>query len=417
MMKKIGLLITLLWIGVACHHPQKNFPIQTLTSPDLNSEGPFLFNNGKDIILCWTQWDEHDRNNNVLKWTRFLPEHSQFDTIKEVSPSKGLQMHAESMAKMGIFPDGTLIAVYRKKMPGDKSRFGGLMFYSISKDNGHTWSEERRLVNDTLSTSQSFYDIALLPDGRMGLSWLDSRSQRRGKTLYFATTDTIYQFSHQKPVAFSTCECCRTDLYVDASGKIRLAYRNLIEPDEPGFDGHGKVEIRDMYYLESIDTGRTFTEPIPVSRDNWHIYGCPHTGPSMAYNGQELGIIWFTGAQNRPGLFFTKKIPHTLAFKPRISVTAQGRHPQMTSLQSDYYAVYEEYMEINEKGYYPIILNKISPDMMMNTHILGDPQSRNNHAVISPVNENKLLIVWVNSDTRHPKISWLLINPKKIFKK
>jgi len=369
-----------------------------------NYDGVYLFNNGKDIIMSWTEWHENKKEN-ILKWSRFDAEKQIFGPVNNVPPSKGLQMHGESMAKVGILPDGTLVAVYRKKMPGDKSRFGGLMFYALSSDDGKTWTEERRLVKNTASTSQSFYDIALLPDGKLGLTWLDSRSERRGKTLYFARLSDKGYFDEQKPVAFSTCECCRTDLYGDESGKIRIAYRNLIEPDEPGFDGISEVEIRDMYYTESVDTGKTFTPTVPVSRDNWHIYGCPHTGPSMAYNGQELGIIWFTAAHNQPGLFFTKKIKDSLAFLPRVPVSTEGRHPQLAAAKNNYYAVYEEYYEKDGKGYYKIVLNKITPSLHFSPLEISPPATRNDHAVIT-VWKNNLLIAWINRDTRNPKIQW-----------
>ncbi|NPA46883.1 MAG: exo-alpha-sialidase [Chlorobi bacterium] len=409
-MKKIFFWLGMIVVFQACRNASEQRQIvHNLTAADVNAEAPYLFDNGKDIILCWTQRDEHDRKNNLLKWTRFDRSTLQFDSIHTVPVSKGLQLHVESMAKVGVFPDGTLMAVYRKKMPGDKSRFGGLIFYTISRDRGLTWSEEIRLVDDTSFTSQSFYDIALLPGGRMGLSWLDSRSRRRGKTLYFAATDSAYRFSYRKPVAFSTCECCRTDLYADATGKIRLAYRNLIEPDEPGFDGHGTTEIRDMYYLESPDTGRTFTKPVPISRDNWHIYGCPHTGPSMAYNGHHLGVIWFTAAQNNPGLFFTKKMKNNLTFEPRQAVSAEGRHPQMVAANRDYYAVYEEYYEKDGKGFYGIMLNRITDDGQMHPRLISLPETRNDHPVIAVINPHKLLVVWVNTDTRNPKLQWKVI--------
>ncbi len=377
-----------------------------------NYDGVYLFNNGKDIILSWTEWHE-DKADNKMKWSRFDTESLRFDSVRDIPVSKGLQMHAESMAKAGIFPDGTLIAVYRKKLPSDRSRFGGVLYYSVSRDGGTTWGDAIRLVDDTASVSQSFFDIALLPDGRMGITWLDSRSERRGKTLYFARTDENNRFSEQKPVAFSTCECCRTDLYTDSTGKIRIAYRNLIEPDEPGFDGVSHIEIRDMYYLESADGGKTFSRPVRVSRDNWHVNGCPHTGPSMAYNGQRLGMVWFTASGNEPGLFFSFKYKNRLAFEPRRKISSEGRHPQMVASGANLYVVYEEYYEEAQKGYYRIILEKITPGGMAVKREISPPFSQNDHAVITSF-QNRLLIVWVNRDTRNPKIMWKVVD-EEIF--
>ncbi len=387
-------------------HGQTENTIFVFTDLEHNSEAPFLFNNGTNIVLNWTEWDAHNKRNNLLKYAIFDTKTRKFDSIKTVPGSKGLQMHAESMAKVGIKPDGTLFAVYRKKSKDDKTRFGGHIYYVFSKDKGNTWSKQFKLVKDTVSTSQSFYDITVLPDNNMGLIWLDSRSKKRGKTLYVAKSDSLNRFSIQKPVAFSTCECCRTELYVDERGYINIAYRNLIEPDETGFDGYGQTEIRDMYYLVSKDSLRSFSVPEPISKDNWHIYGCPHTGPSLAYNGESLGAIWFTAAHNEPGLFFTTRRQNGFLSRQKISV--EGRHPQMTAAKGNFYRVYEEYYEQNGKGYYKIVLNTLTKDGKITIKEISKPETNNNHAVITAF-DNTLLIAWVNTDTRHPKIMYKLI--------
>jgi len=422
-MKKISILFLIL-IGLqSCQNDKKENLKQAsnplidstlvMTKPSKNSEAPFLFNSGQQIILNWTERDENDKKKNLLKFAYFNPQKLKFDSIITVPASKGLQMHAESMAKVGVKEDGTLLAVYRKKPANDRSRFGGHMYYVISKDNGKNWSNEHKLVLDTTSTSQSFYDLALLPNKNFGMTWLDSRSKRRGKTLYFAQTDSANIFSFQKPIAFSTCECCRTELYVDKRGIIHAAYRNLIEPDEPGFDGYGTTEIRDMYYVQSKDTAKTFTQAIPISKDNWHIYGCPHTGPSLAYNGKKLGAIWFTGAHNQSGLYFTTKTD-SLAFEPRKPISREGYHPQMIALNGQYFAVYEEYYEKNGKGFYRIILDVIQPNGSHKMYEISNTETNNNHPVITPIDSNKILVSWVNTDTRHPKIVYKTIDTRKL---
>ena len=419
-MKKYSLVLWILLLIQACQNNEIKEPksdqfntmldsITILSDTQKKSEAPFLFNNGQQIILNWTERDAHDKKKNKLKFSFFKPQDLTFDSIITVPVAQGLQMHAESMAKIGVKKDGTLLAVYRKKSKNDRSRFGGLMYYTISTDKGKTWSNAHRLVTDTTATSQSFYDIALLPNQNLGLTWLDSRSKRRGKTLYFGQTDTTNLFTIQKPIAFSTCECCRTELYVDDNGTIHAAYRNLIEPDEEGFDGYGTTEIRDMYYVQSVDTAQNFTKPIPISKDNWHIFGCPHTGPSLAYNGQKLGAIWFTGAHNQSGLYFTTKTD-SLAFKPRKPISSEGYHPQMIALGGKFYAVYEEYYEQNGKGYYRIILDIINADGNHKIYEISNPLTHNNHPVITPIDADKILVVWVNTDTRHPKIVYQSID-------
>ncbi len=387
--------------------------IQRLTDSKVNSEGVFLFNSGNEILINWTEWYK-EREQNILKFAFFDDETQQFSEPITVSPSKGLQMHAESMAKVGITAKGIIYAVFRVKSKSNRSMFGGTMYYTISSDKGKTWSDKVKLTADPNSTSQSFFDIAMLPDGEIGITWLDSRmpihKDRNGKTLYFAKTNIDKGFQNEIPIAGSTCECCRTEIYIDQDKRIHVAYRNIIEKEEEVLNTNfvvSDVEIRDMYYVLSNDNGKTFSKSIPISKDNWHINGCPHTGPSLALKGSELGAIWFTAADNDPGIFFSSKTNGQ--FSERELLSAEGRHPQMIGLNEKYYIVYEMYYEAENKGYTKIILEEIESLKNKNISEISTPNTNNNHAVITQINKSKVLLAWINTDTRNPKVIYKII--------
>ncbi len=384
----------------------------TLTDTNKQSEGTYFFKNQKNILVNWTETHK-EPNSNELKFTYWNDNKQKFDTEIVVPTAKGLQLHAESMAKIGETNSGTLYAFYRRKSKDRTSRFGGNMYYSTSSDKGKTWSTEKKLVNDPNSTSQSFFDIEILADGELGIIWLDSRKpidkNHKGKTLYFAKTDSkTTSILSEKPIAGSTCECCRTDIFKDKKGTIHIAYRNIIDKEEPGFSGEDETEIRDMYYTKSTDNGVSFTKPIPLSKDNWHFYGCPHTGPSLAESNGVLGAVWYTGAPENSGVFFIKKSKDT--FKGKTLLTKTGYHPQMTANKKVYYAVYEEYYEKDNKGYNKIELNFIGNQTKPSVEI-SEALSQNNHPVITTINDDTLLIAWVNTDTRNPKIIYTLYKP------
>jgi hypothetical protein len=416
---KILLFISAFVLMLSCNEQKENkttttgnketTKVEKLSDFKVKSEAPFLFKNNKQIILTWTQWDKN-KTNNELKFSFFNPKTKKFNKIQTVFPAKGLQMHVESMAKIGSNKQGVLYAVYRRKAKNTKSQFGGYLYYTISKDMGETWSEEQKLVKDTSSTSQSFFDLALLSDGELGLIWLDSRKpiakKERGKTIYFAKTTEDKGFTSEKAIIGSTCECCRTELYIDANKTIHVAYRNLIEKGEFEFDGNGDTEIRDMYYSTSTDNGKTFSEPIAISEDNWHINGCPHTGPSLAKNKAKLAAVWFTNANDFAGIFYTEKAKD--GFNTRKLISNKGKHPQMIALNNTFYIVYEEYYEKEEKGYTKIVFEKINNKNNIKTEI-SKTLSNNNHAVLTNI-DNQALVVWVNADTRNPKIVYKLLH-------
>lgn len=381
----------------------KKDSIYRLTNPKVNSEGAFLFKTDTKTVLSWTEWSK-SKNNNLLKFAFFDVKSNKFQSEITVPTSKGLQMHAESMAKVGLTKKGYIYAIYRRKAKNRKSRFGGSIYYSISKDKGITWSKEQPLVTDKTSTSQSFFDIVLLSDDELGIIWLDSRKpidkNHKGKTVYFAKTKLDTGFTEEKPIAGSTCECCRTEIYVDDQNTIHIAYRNLIDANEKYFDGIGKIEIRDMYYLNSRDNGKTFSQSKHISQDNWHLNGCPHTGPSLTSNGTNLVAVWYTGKEKEEGIYYALK---SNTFSPKQLVTKVGQHPQMVSTFDNNYIVFEEYYEKLEKGYTKIVLKGTKNALLSNEFEISKKRTNNNHAVITAM-QNSLLIAWVNKDTKNPKI-------------
>ena len=382
-----------------------------LTNSKINSEGTYLFNSQEDILINWTTWSK-DKSKNQLQFAFFDKKTNQFKKPITIPQATGLQLHVESMAKVGITKKGFLYAVYRRKNPKSKSRFGGFVYYCISKDNGQTWSDERKLVSDKTSKSQAFFDIALLPNGEIGATWLDSRKpidkNHIGKTVYFASTNLDNGFVNSKPIAGSTCECCRTNIFVDTQNNIYVAYRNLTDKTEPNFDDIGEVEIRDMYYTFSNDMGENFSKPEPISQDNWHINGCPHTGPSLANKGNQLSAVWFTGKKNEEGIYYAFKEGEK--FNTKTLLSNQGHHPQMIALFGKNYVVYEEYYEIDEKGYTKIVLEEIGNLLTKKKIEVSKPKTNNNHAVLTAIDNQHLVIAWVNDDTRNPKIMCKIVS-------
>ncbi len=392
----------------------KNDQVFSLSDSKENTEGVYMFTNKEKTIACWTEWHK-DSAKNILNFAYFNTQTNRFDKAISVKESLGLQMHAESMAKIGITKKGALYAVYRRKSKNSKSRFGGKLYYSISENKGKTWSAEKHLVSNENSASQSFFDIAILSDGELGIIWLDSRKpihkNRSGKTLFFAKTKNNVGFVSEKPIAGSTCECCRTELFVDKLGNIHVAYRNKIEKGEYFYNdsfGQSQIETRDMFYTMSSDNGKSFSPTIPVSLDNWYIQGCPHTGPSLASSSDgNLGAAWFTGA-NEAGMFFTKKNKND--FNDKLLIDKDGKHPQMIAVNNKYYITYEVYYEKEGKGYSKINLKTIENNKIISSSEISKPLTDNNHPVLIKIDNKKILIAWVNTDVRTPKICYRLLN-------
>jgi len=381
-----------------------------LTNKEVNSEGVFLFTSENEQLISWT---EHGKNKKetTLKFAFFNQKTNVFEQAITVPPAKGLQLHSESMAKVGITKKGVLYATFRVKSRNSKSMYSGTVYYTTSTDKGFTWSEKQQLVTDTASTSQSFFDIAQLTDGELGISWLDNRKlhkDRQGQTLYFAKTGTSNTFQEEMALEGSVCQCCRTDIEIGDNGTVQIAFRNLISPTEIGFPSiltDIKTEVRDMYVVASNDNGETFSKSTSIYADNWQVNGCPHTGPSLATNTHGSGAVWFTDAEKKSGIFFKTDASDT---KQLVSKT--GSHPQMVAVNDNYYIVFEEYYEIENKGYTKIVMQTWNTTSLLKTTEISTPKTTNDHAVIKTINDNKLLISWVNTDTRNAVVQYVVFD-------
>ena len=54
--------------------------------------------------------------------------------------------------------------------------------------------------------------------------------------------------------------------------------------------------------MSSTDNGVTFSKPVILSKDNWQINGCPHSGPTSTASASGNLIAWFSGTTDAPGI-------------------------------------------------------------------------------------------------------------------
>jgi hypothetical protein len=81
----------------------------------------------------------------------------------------------------------------------------------------------------------------------------------------------------------------------------------------------------------------------------------------------------------------------------------------MIGLNGKYYVVYEAYYEVEDKGYTKIIMEEMESLKSKSTNEISAPETNNNHAVITSINESTILLAWVNTNTRNPKIMYKMI--------
>lgn len=331
---------------------------------------------------------ETKEKESVLCYAVFNSNEKKFQTTIEIQSSKGVELHGENAPKIIFKPNNEIIAVWGIDNASKKKKYGGLVKYSQSFDDGKSWTIAKPLVNDTASIDQRYFDIDLLPNGEVAIIWLDNRTktQEEGSTLYYAETKGTTGFQNEKPIAESTCQCCRTDLFVSKKGTINAAFRDIINE-----------EIRDMVLTCSPDNGKTFSEPKRISPDNWKINGCPHTGPTMTENENGLHFAWYTSGGGS-GVFYSNSADYGKTFSPRKIVCDQpsAKHPQITTLDNkEILIVWDETITEGDNLTVQIGLqHRKKNGEIISTKYISPKNRSSNFPVIKAINDNQFLVAW-----------------------
>lgn len=353
------------------------------------------------------------KGNALLSWVRSINDSTSvfcyavstdgktFSVPVAIPTSTNIHPHAENLPKIIVKPSGELIALWGAANPNPKNKYSGLVFYSQSFDEGKTWSTAKQLTTDTASFDQRYYDVALLPDGEAGIIWLDNRkaTTKDGSGLYFARTAGANGFQNEQRISQLCCQCCRTQLFIDAKGGIHAIYRGIINDS-----------IRDMMHIVSTNNGKNFTEPVRISNDNWVLKGCPHTGPSMTENKTGLHFAWFTGA-GKKGCYFTSSSNNGESFAAADSISSNGSHPQLTTLSNgNLMLVWDEAVQFNNKSYKRIAtqLRNENGNSSGKTFLTGD-SSICSYPVIASLPSEKVLIAYTEKRTEKSFIRYMQV--------
>lgn len=431
-MKPLLLALISLSLFSACRPSNKDSKtIQVLQTQHADAVAPYLSqDNQGHAVLCWTEKNLQD-STNMLKYAYFDDQADTLSSPVAVPASKGMSTAAESMGKVAFKADGTAIAFFSRRFEQEKNPFAGAIYYSLSSNQGKTWTAQQFLHSDTAHAyGRSFFDVSALKDGQIAAVWLDGRYGKtiKGSALFFARTAAGKGFEKDTCLQKGTCECCRTDLLKDQAGNLHVAYRSISFPLET----NGK-QVRDMVYQLSEDNGKTFSKPAAVSHDNWAIEACPHSGPTLAVNKEGVNAVWFT-AGGAPGLYTTSSKTGNAAFHARNLVSANGRHPQMLALPNgDLVMVCEEAaekpttmpamkMEHGHGGmqmsHGPAAPGRIVLRVMRNGNTLKQVplttgEYGDNHPVLTAVQDG-ILVAWVREDKGHSSICYTKVRSSEL---
>jgi BNR repeat-like domain len=178
-------------------------------------------------------------------------------------------------------PDGTLAAHWLADNPEGSEAYN--IHLAMSHDGGKTWSKPIIPHRDRSENEHGFASLIAAGPAELGILWLDGnkiKDEVGDMALNYTTVGADGKIGKETVLDSRVCECCQTSAAATPDGIIAV-YRDRSEK-----------EIRDIAY--ALHTKDGWSKPEALSKDNWHIDGCPVNGPSVSTSGSQAAAAWFT---------------------------------------------------------------------------------------------------------------------------
>lgn len=253
------------------------FVVEPLGAPAQGNSGqPQLTTSDRGVILSWL---EQPDTSATLRFSELAA--SAWTAAKTVASSSDWFVTDADVPTVMRKRDGTLVATTYPSVDSAIEAYD--LRLSYSRDDGSTWSPTFSPHHDRTKSQHGFASLFEMPEGALGMVWLDGRVQE-SMSVYFASFDAGWKQTAESSVNARVCECCPTSATMTADGPL-VAFRDRTNQ-----------EIRDIH-VTRIERGK-WTEAVPVHADNWRIEACPVNGPALSARGRMVAAAWFTATGN-----------------------------------------------------------------------------------------------------------------------
>ncbi len=366
----------------------------TISNTKLDATAPRLTTN--HLAQPVLSWVERDAEGKVVRFAFATSTDggTSFGTPTEIPIVAGISAHAEGMPKIAFKSDGTIVAAYEARRPTPESRFAGNIHYRLSADGGKNWGSPLYVHTDTSAgKSRSFMDLQTLPNGEVGMSWLGERGadEDSGRPVKFAQTKLGSGFGPEITAKEGACQCCRTNLFADQSGRLHIFFRDIL----PG-------GIRDIGHVISSDGGLHFGEYTVLHQDKWRIDGCPHTGPSTAQLDSTIYTAWYTGADSLQGVKVSDGSGQLLTFIEG----SEAQHPQLMAGKNGLVLAWDQLQTAENNTV--IMLRTIPKYHGQSTQdkTLTVPKDQAKLPVLLPLQSGGILVAYEAGSVKKRQIRW-----------
>lgn len=291
--------IALMLLALACANPPKETiappavaegpRVEEIASPaGTNAAEPFVSATRDGLLMSWLE-PVANSDRTALRFARYRG--GQWSQPRTIVERDDLFVNWADFPSIVEDAKGALFVHWLQKSGSETYAYDVRM--ATSTDGGANWSESFLLNRDGTPTEHGFATMAALPNGGVGVTWLDGRKMTSGDHghgggdmgIRYATVDATGTIVNEMELDGRTCECCTTGMAIAARGPV-IAYRD-----------HSMDGIRDISYVRRELT--EWTSPRALHVDGWKIDGCPVNGPQVDAIGDRVVTAWFTAANEK----------------------------------------------------------------------------------------------------------------------
>jgi len=274
-----------------CHNNQeKNIAkedniIQEIKSPAVHESSEPNLHLSKDGTIYLTWIETLENKNSVLYYSTLNNE--EWSKPVEIAEGNNWFVNWADFPSISGFGNNSLAANFLVK--SGKGTYAYDINLTISNDGGKTWSNPIVPHSDNTPTEHGFVSLLPIKDEDFMAIWLDGRkyaTENKEMTLRSAIINKSGNIIDEYVLDERVCDCCPTDA-VSSEDAIIVVYRDRSEN-----------EIRDILSV-CFQNGK-WSDPNIVSQDKWKINGCPVNGPAIDALGKNVGVAWFTMANENP---------------------------------------------------------------------------------------------------------------------
>lgn len=293
MMRTFPLVVSLAALAATCASPAHTPALGPVTDVSASTgvgNAPMVALSAKgDRAIAWVSAPDSGAAGRLYVSVNGAP------PVAIADPLAAVEVHSEAPPKIAFAPDGSLYAVYLLGRDVGKRFPVSALRVARSRDNGRTWSSPVTVTDDTVAFgSHNFHALTVGPAGTVYVSWLDGRTGKSGAYVTYSTDGGATWAPNVKMSVGETCPCCRTALAAGPDGLVYAAWRTVLTGG-----------IRDVVFARSTDHGATWTTPERVHADDWKFDACPHAGPSLQLDAAgRLHVLWWTGKPDAAGVYY-----------------------------------------------------------------------------------------------------------------